>query len=375
MVSRSRTTLAVVAVTAAVGLLAACSSAAPQDEPAPTGDAGTETEPADEPEPDADPATITFVAYGGAGQDAMIAAWQDPYTAKHPNISFVNTSPPDVAQVKAQVESGQVTWDVLATAPYAAEQNCDVLFEPLDLDLSAVNEADLVEGAVGSCYAGNFANSTPLAYRTDAFPAGQGPTKIADFFDVKNFPGQRGILTNMQNGILEYPLLADGVAPDDLYPLDVDRSLAKLDEIRSVTTFAPNVGALQQAVASDQVDIFLLSDSRLVAQLADGDDITVVWDVTVAAINAFAIPKGAPNKAAAEKFIASVLEPEQVASIAKLLGVAPVNLAAKLELDEFSSQLEVFGPANTGTTVMQDIPWYAENFNEISTKLTNWLAG
>lgn len=372
MVSRSRTTLAVVATTAVVGLLAACSSAAPEDEPAPE----SSTEPgAGEEVDDSEPVTITFVAYGGAGQDAMIAAWQDPFTSEHPNVSFVNTSPPDVAQVKAQVESGQVTWDVLATAPYAAEQNCDVLFEPLDLDLSAVNEEDLVEGTVGECYIGNFANSTPLAYRTDAYPAGEGPTSIEDFFDVENFPGQRGILTNLQNGILEYALLADGVAPEGLYPLDVDRALAKLDQIRSVTTFAPNVGALQQAVASDQVDMFLLSDSRLVAQLAEGDQITVVWDVTVASINAFGIPKGAPNKAAAQRFVASVVQPEQVAMISKLLGVAPVNLAADLDLDEYSAQLEVFGPANTGTTVMQNIPWYAENFNEVTTKLTNWLAG
>lgn len=373
MVSRSRTTLAVVAATAVVGLLAACSSTEPEEEPTTAEEPGSVDEP--EAEAEAEPATITFVAYGGAGQDAMIAAWQEPYTAEHPNVSFVNTSPPDVAQVKAQVESDQVTWDVIATAPYAAEQNCDVLFEPLDLDLSAVNEDDLVDGTVGECYIGNFANSTPLAYRTDAYPEGEGPTTIEDFFDVEGFPGQRGILTNLQNGILEYALLADGVAPDDLYPLDVDRSLAKLDEIRSVTTFAPNVGALQQAVASDQVDMFLLSDSRLVAQLAEGDDITIVWDVTIASINAFAIPKGAPNKDAAEEFIASVVQPDRVASIAKLLGVAPVNLAAELELDENSSQLEVFGPVNTGETVLQDIPWYAENFNEVSTKLTNWLAG
>ncbi|MCS5723692.1 extracellular solute-binding protein [Herbiconiux sp. CPCC 203407] len=361
MVSRSRTISTALSLVAVAGLLAACSST-------PTAGGGSSSEPA------ADAATtITFVGYGGGGQDAQIEAWQTPYTEAHPNVTFVNTSPPDVAQVKAQVDSGSVQWDVVATAPYAAQQNCDTLFEPLDL--SAIDQTDLVEGTVGECYLGNWINATPIAYRTDAFPEGEGPKTVEDFFDTEKFPGQRGIVNNLQNGILEYPLLADGVAPDDLYPLDVDRALEKLGEIRDDTTFAPNVGALQQAVEAGQVDMFLLPDSRLVPLMQSGLDITVVWDETVASLNAFAIPKGAPNKDAAVEFISSVVEPEQVAKISELLGVAPVNTAAKPELDEFTEKVEVYGPANTGGTVLQDIDWYAENFNDVSNKLTTWLAG
>lgn len=356
MVSRSRILVSAVAATAALGLLAGCAGSTPE----PSETSG---------EPDV---TLTFVAYGGVGQEAMIHAWQQPYTAEHPNVTFINTSPADVAQVKAQVEAGAVQWDVMAVAPAAAEQNCGVLFEPLDL--SAVDQTDLVEGTVGECYIGNFINASPLAYRTEAFPDG-GPETIADFFDTEKFPGQRGIITNLQNGILEYPLLADGVAPEDLYPLDIDRSLDKLAEIRDVTTFAPNVGALQQAVADGQVDMFFLSDSRLVPLLADGNDITIVWDITVASINGFAVPKGSAKLKTTEGFLASVVLPDRAAAISEALGVAPVNLAAEPELNEFASQTEVFGPANTGETVVQDIPWYAANFNEATTKLTNWLAG
>lgn len=317
---------------------------------------------------------LTFVAYGGDGQQTMIDRWQTPYTKLHPEISFVNTSPTDVAQVKAQVESGSVQWDVIATAPAAAEQNCGTLFEPLDIP--GVNRADLVDGAIGRCYTGNFINATPFAYRTEAFPdPSKAPKKIADFFDTKKFPGQRGMLTNLQNGILEYPLLADGVAPKDLYPLDVDRSLAKLDTIRKQTTFAPNVGALQQAVASQQVDLFTLSDSRLVPLIEDGNDITIVWDVTVTSINAFAVPKGSPELKNTEQFLAWVLGPEASANISEAHGTAPINKTAKPQLSEAAKRVEVYGAINTGQTVLQDIDWYAQNFNQVTTKLTNWLAG
>ncbi len=354
--SRSRNTLVGTSMLAAAVLLAGCAA---------------EPTPADPGNGDA-PVTLTFVAYGGVGQEAMIKAWQKPYTAEHPNVDFINTAPPDVAQVKAQVESNAVLWDVIATAPAAAEQNCGTLFEPLDF--SSVDASELVEFSIGECYIGNFINASPLAYRTDAFPNG-GPESIEDFFDVEKFPGQRGVLTNLQNGILEYGLLGDGVAPEDLFPLDVDRSLAKWDEIRDVTTFAPNVGALQQAVAAEQVDMFFLADSRLVPLMNDGQDLTIVWDVTVASVNAFAVPKGSSKKDAAEAFLATVVNPTAQAEISAALGVQPVNTSANPELGENAKKLAIFTDVNTGKTVIQDVPWYAQNFNEITTQLTNWLAG
>ena len=112
----------------------------------------------------ADEAQLTFVGSGGDGQDAMIADWQEPYTAENPGVTFVNTSPPDVAQVKAQVEAGAVSWDVVAVAPAAAQQNCGTLFE--EIDYSGTDEGELVEQAVGDCYVGGFINSTPLPKRS-----------------------------------------------------------------------------------------------------------------------------------------------------------------------------------------------------------------
>lgn len=318
--------------------------------------------------------TLTFTAYGGAGQDAMIKVYQKPYTATHPNVTFVNSSPPDLSQVKAQVLSKSVKWDLVSVAPAAATQNCGKLFE--ELDLSGVDAKDLVPGTIGKCYIGNFINANPIAYRTDAFPdPGKAPKTVADFFDLKKFPGKRGLLTNIQNGILEYPLLADGVPASSLYPLDLDRSLKKLDTIRDQTLFAPNVGALQQAVGAKQVDMFILPDSRLVPLMNDGAKLTILWDQTVAAINGFAIPKGSPHKAAAQEFIKTLASPEAAAGMQEALGTAPVNKAAKPNLSENAKKVEVYGPVNTGQTVLQDVDWYAANFDQANTKLSNWLVG
>lgn len=365
MVSKSRSTLAAAATLAAALVLSACSGGQTSS----TG--ATESATADANAP----AQLTFAGYGGTGQDAMINAWQKPYTAAHPNVTFVNTSPSDISQIKAQVEAGAIQWNVAAVAAYQAQQGCGTIFEKLDF--TKVDQSDLEKGAVGQCYMTGFYNSTPFAYLTDDYPdPSKAPKSIADFFNVKKFPGKRGVITNLQNGMLEYPLLADGVSPSKLYPLNVDRALKKWDTIRSDTLFAPNVGALQQAVASKQVDMFLLSDSRLVALMDSGVKITVVWDKTVVTQSVFAVPKGSPNKAAAQDFLSTIVEPQQVKTITEALGTAPVNLKAKLDLGPSATKLQVFNKSvNTGTTVIQDVDWWAKNYDAVQTKVTNWLAG
>ncbi len=204
---------------------------------------------------------------------------------------------------------------------------------------------------------------------------GQAPKTPADFFDLAKFPGKRGLLTNIQNGILEYALLADGVAPDAMYPLDVDRALKKLDTIRAVTTFAPNVGALQQAVGASQVDVFVLPDSRLVPLMDSGSDITICWDTTVTALNGFGVPKGSTKKEAARRFMETLVSKDAVEKISAALGTAPVNKAATPALSANAKKVEVYGPVNTGRTVQQDVAWYAANFDATTTKLNNWLVG
>lgn len=317
--------------------------------------------------------TLTFVAYGGSGQQAMIDKYQKPYTAAHPNVTFVNTSPPDVSQVKTQVESKSVKWDLISLNPAIATQNCGTLYEPLDF--SGIDSKDLVDGTIGKCYLGNFINSTPFAYRTDAFPdPSKAPKTIADFFDIKKFPNKRGMANSIQNGILEYALLGDGVASKDLYPLDVDRALKKLSTIRSVTTIAPNLAALEQVVVTKQVDMFLLTSSRLVPVMDGGLNATIVWDKTMGSLNGFAVPKGSSKVKAAQQFMATMLKPDVMAGLCEILGTVPTNKQAKPNLTPTAQKVQIYGPANTGETVFQNVEWWSHNIDGATAKLNKWVA-
>lgn len=65
---------------------------------------------------------------------------------------------------------------------------------------------------------------------------GPAPKNWKDFWNVKEFPGKR-TLRNYIEGMLEAALLVDGVSRDKIYPINVDRALAKIKEIKPHTIF------------------------------------------------------------------------------------------------------------------------------------------
>src|SRR5260221_1125283 len=74
-----------------------------------------------------------------------------------------------------------------------------------------------------------------MAFNKTAFKDRQ-PSTWKDFWNVKDFPGKR-MLGGSCVGGLECALLADGVPPDKIYPIDLPRALAKIKEIKEHTVF------------------------------------------------------------------------------------------------------------------------------------------
>ena len=86
------------------------------------------------------------------------------------------------------------------------------LFEKLDW--SAIGGKDhYLPQAVSDCGVGAAIANLVLAWDRDKFPA--TPT-WADFWDVAKYPGKRGLRKGVR-GNLEIALIADGVAPADVY--------------------------------------------------------------------------------------------------------------------------------------------------------------
>ena len=111
--------------------------------------------------------------------------------------------------------------------PWWSIQYCGDLLEelPSAVDVSAVDPEYQVDdcGVAGDTFTFN------VNYNSEEFSSDE-PEGWADFFDTDAFPGKRAVWGSyVVNGVLEGALLADGVAPEDLYPLDLDRAFEKLD--------------------------------------------------------------------------------------------------------------------------------------------------
>jgi spermidine/putrescine-binding protein len=100
-----------------------------------------------------------------------------------------------------------------------------------ELDLSKIDVDQYPEGTVSDCGIPSYFFGLTFVYNTETYKD-NAPTKLSDFFDLEQFPGTRVLSPEFGNGIMEYALMADGIEPDLLYPLDIERALAKLDTIK-----------------------------------------------------------------------------------------------------------------------------------------------
>ena len=90
---------------------------------------------------------------------------------------------------------------------------------------------DFVDGALGDCYVGNISWATVPAYDTTKV-TGDAPTSMADFWDLKKYPGRRGLRKTPRVN-MEWALMADGVPNDEIY-----NTLATEKGIDVITQFA-----------------------------------------------------------------------------------------------------------------------------------------
>jgi putative spermidine/putrescine transport system substrate-binding protein len=312
---------------------------------------------------------MVFTSWGGTTQDAQTKNWAVPFSAAT-GINVLQDGPTDYGKIKAMVEAGAVNWDVVdVEADYALQAGKQGLLEPLDftvIDKTKLDPRFVSEFAVGSFY-----YSFVLGWNPANFPDGQ-PATLADLFDTTKFPGSRTFYKWSAPGVIEAALLADGVAADQLYPLDLDRAFAKLDTIKSDIIWWTGGAQSQQLLASGEAPIGFFWNGRLAALQADGTPVGISWDQNITAADSLVVPKGAPNKAAAMKFIAMATSAEGQAAFAAETGYAPINLGSADIMDP--TVRATLPDAQTAVQVNADLAYWAEYRDEIGTRWYEWQA-
>jgi len=189
------------------------------------------------------------------------------------------------------------------------------------------------------------------------------PASWADLFDTAKFPGKRTFYKWSAPGVIEAALLADGVAADKLYPLDLDRAFKKLDTIKADIVWWSGGAQSQQLLASAEAPFGSFWNGRLTALSATGVNVETSWAQNITAADALVVPKGTKNKEAAMKFIAFAASPEGQAEMAAGTGYAPTNLKSPALMD--AKIAKTLPDQQTASQINADMAYWAKHRDEI----------
>jgi putative spermidine/putrescine transport system substrate-binding protein len=337
--------------------------------------------------------TLVIVSWGGAYTKSQQRAYHQPYMDANPGIIIVNddSSSEGASKLRAMAEAGNVTWDLLdAEAPNAITLCDEGLVEEInfDEDLAPAPDGtsateDFGKALVSDCFIPQIAYSTTLGYRSDIYDV--EPTKMADVFDLKNFPGKRS-LEKRPDPNLEWALIADGVDPKDVYKVldtkeGVDRAFAKLDTIKDQVIWWTKGSQPMQLLADGEVAFGSAYNGRLFEAIeVNKQPIKMLWDAQAIQLDGWVVPKGAPHKEEIMKYLRFASDTQRNADQAKYISYGPLR-ASSAKMVGKHADLGVdmaphmpTAPANMKGALWYDFEWWADNKEDMSERFEAWLA-
>lgn len=306
---------------------------------------------------------VVVFSYGGSYTKGVRKYVYEPFT-EATGINVVDVTG-DFAepQVRAMNQAGRIDWDLALIDPqnFPAMQAAG-MFLPIDYSLwdeeslKGTPQSARLEQAVVA-----FRSSGLLAYDKRAFPKG-GPKSWADFWDVKAFPGPRGLSANNPRHIV-FALLADGVPKTDLYPLTdekIDRALKKLNEIKPhVSKWWTAGGEPVQALINGEFVMSTCYDGRAISGIRQGAPIQMVWDSGILIPVYNTVLKGGPNNANAQKLIAFMNRAKIAAGFTLGTNLPGANVNQLQHLPANLVPLLNITKENASKLVVQDNDWLA----------------
>lgn len=316
---------------------------------------------------------ITVVNFGGANANAQKKAYYEPFEKTGTKVVAVEYNG-EQAKIKAMVETKKVTWDVVELESPDVARGCDEgLFEKLDYSKIG-NKSDFNPAAVTECGLGIFVWSTVMAYNGDKLK--DGPKTWADFWDVKKYPGKRGMRKGARYN-LEFALMADGVKPGDVYKVLAtkdggERAFKKLSELKSSIQWWEAGAQPPQFLIAGDVTMSTVYNGRIDAANREGKNLKITWTGGIYDLDYWVIPKGSPNKDAALKFIAFASAPDAQAEYAKNIAYGPTNNKALTKLDAKVLANLPTSAANAKDALQFDLKFWADQGEDLEKRFASW---
>ena len=340
--------------------------------------------------------SMTIVSWGGAYSASQNNAYHKPYQ-ELTGIEVINdeSSNEAVAKLRAMAEAGNITWDLVDVVASDAIRLCDeglaMEIDP-DTDLAAAPDGtpaseDFGDLIVSECYIPQIVYSTTFGYRTDVAEwGGKTPEDICAVFDLENFPGKRSLEKRPINN-LEWALLCDGVAKEDVYDvLETDegqaQALAKLDTIKDQVVWWSAGAETPQLLADKEVVMGSTYNGRLFALIEEQKQpVAMLWDAQVFDLDGWIVPAGLPEDRLKRvmHYLKFATDTQRLADQAKYISYGParkssaplVGKHAELGID-MAPHMPT-DPENAKNTFLYNYEWWADYRDDLDAKFQAWL--
>ncbi|HYZ61367.1 MAG TPA: ABC transporter substrate-binding protein [Acetobacteraceae bacterium] len=318
--------------------------------------------------------TVRVCSYGGAFQAAQRQAYFKPFEELS-GIKVVESEGPDIAKVKAMVDTGNVQYDVgeFDRASVVNLARRGDYWEKIDYSLFDVDNIDPVFRETDSIAMLPYGQI--IGYRTDAF-GGKEPKDNPDLWDVTNFPGARCLQAG-SGGLepdLEVALMAAGVPRDKVYPIDIDKAFASLAKIKPHVDKWWTAGAQPAQLLNDKEVVMATAwNGRIYTIQQNGAPVKAIWKNQLLRTDVWAIPKNAPNKLNAQKLSAFITSAVAQARLSYIIPYGFVNnKSAAMMPPERLPQLPT-APEVKKDLLVYDSGWWADNRDAVLARWNKFL--
>jgi putative spermidine/putrescine transport system substrate-binding protein len=325
-------------------------------------------------------ATMTVTSWGGSYSASQRKAYYEPFMKETGHQILEDEWDGSVAVIRAMVDTNNYKTHVLDGSVAVAMAGCDEgILEPVNWEALGMTPDDFLPGGSTECGIATIAYSTLYAYRTDTYPDNP-PQDWADFWDVKKFPGKRGLRKGNPQGTIEFALIADGVAPDKVYDVlrsdgGVERGFAKLDEIKKHLIYWETGAHAPQLLADQEVVMTSGWNGRFYnAVVDDGQPFALVWDGQALDFDYWFVPAKHPEQALAWEFLKFASRPERQGDQTNYIAYGPmVKGAEKFIKPEMLPHMPT-AAQNTQNYFLMDASYWADNRESMTARMSTWMA-
>jgi len=327
---------------------------------------------------------LTVVSWGGSYTRSQMLAYVKPFRRRIGEWVEMETYNGGLDEIRAQVETDNVVWDVVDFELADLIRGCrEGLLEKIEHQIlprgddGTLASEDFIPGAFTECGVGQTVWATVVAFHNE-WVGSTKPNELEDFFDVKKFPGKRGLRRDPRVN-LEWALMADGVKPEEVYKTletseGLERAFAMLDRIRGNIVWWRTGQEPVALLENGSVVMTSVWNGRLFRPIVEqGRNYGTLWDGQVWDIDSWGIPKGTENLEKALNFIRFATSSSQLAEQTKYISYGPARRSSFALIGDSVKAMLPTATDNMANALQTDAAWWAAHHTELSAKFEDWL--